>query len=109
MNRIAYCGIQNDVLCSQRDRDLAVQHFLIMDGKDSVASTSAGIDPAAAVGADRDTGGVTVDYSPDDEDLDEAAAAAAAEATRDTLADGLMTRLLRPCVDRLDASVQCTR
>lgn len=44
------------------------------------------------------------DYSPDDDDLDEAA-----EATRDTLADGLVTQLLRPCVDRLDASVQCTR
>ncbi|XP_060847463.1 uncharacterized protein LOC132927027 [Rhopalosiphum padi] len=54
---------------------------------------------------------VTTDYSPDDEDLDEAAAAAAAasEATRDTLADGLVASLLRPCVDRLDASVQCTR
>lgn len=53
----------------------------------------------------------TADYSPDDEDLDEAtaAAAAAAEATRDTLAEGLVARLLRPCVDRLDASVQCTR
>uniref|UniRef100_A0A2H8TT48 SNARE-associated protein Snapin n=1 Tax=Melanaphis sacchari TaxID=742174 RepID=A0A2H8TT48_9HEMI len=54
---------------------------------------------------------VATDYSPDDEDLDEAAAAAAAasEATRDTLADGLVASLLRPCVDRLDASVQCTR
>jgi len=54
---------------------------------------------------------VTTDYSPDDEDLDEAAAAAvaASEATRDTLADGLVASLLRPCVDRLDASVQCTR
>lgn len=54
---------------------------------------------------------VTTDYSPDDEDLDEAAAAAAAasEATRDTLADGLVASLLRPCVDRLDASVQSTR
>jgi hypothetical protein len=51
------------------------------------------------------------DYSPDDEDLDEAAVAAtaAAEATRDTLADGLVASLLRPCVDCLDASVQCTR
>lgn len=48
-----------------------------------------------------------VDYSPDDEDLDDAAAAA--EATRDTLADGLVASLLRPCVDRLDASVQSTR
>lgn len=50
--------------------------------------------------------------SPDDDDLDEAtaaAAAAASEATRDTLADGMVARLLRPCVDRLDASVQCTR
>lgn len=54
---------------------------------------------------------VAADYSPDDEDLDEAAAAAvaASEATRDTLADGLVASLLRPCVDRLDASVQCTR
>jgi len=52
---------------------------------------------------------VTTDYSPDDEDLDEAAAVAASEATRDTLADGLVASLLRPCVDRLDASVQCTR
>ncbi|KAL4134751.1 hypothetical protein QTP88_006467 [Uroleucon formosanum] len=54
---------------------------------------------------------VTTDYSPDDEDLDDAAAAAvaASEATRDTLADGLVASLLRPCVDRLDASVQCTR
>ncbi|KAE9543362.1 hypothetical protein AGLY_002162 [Aphis glycines] len=54
---------------------------------------------------------VTTDYSPDDEDLDEAAvaAAAASEATRDTLADGLVASLLRPCVDRLDASVQSTR
>jgi len=49
------------------------------------------------------------DYSLDDEDLDEAAVATAAEATRDMLADGLVARLLRPCVDRLDASVQCTR
>jgi len=54
---------------------------------------------------------IAADYSPDDEDLDEAAAAAvaASEATRDTLADGLVASLLRPCVDRLDASVQCTR
>lgn len=53
--------------------------------------------------------GSMADYSLDDEDLDEAAATAAAEATRDTLADGLVAHLLRPCVDRLDASVQCTR
>lgn len=48
----------------------------------------------------------TGDYSPDDNELDEAATAA--EATCDTLADGMVARLLRPCVDRLDASVQCT-
>lgn len=95
--------------CSQRIRDLAVQYLLIMDGSDSVATTSTGIVPAAAIGAVRDTSAVSEDYSPDDEDLDEAADASAAEATRDTLADGLVTRLLRPCVDRLDASVQCTR
>jgi len=42
------------------------------------------------------------DYSPDDE-------ATAVDPTRDTMAEGLMVRLLRPCVDRLDASIQCTR
>lgn len=42
-----------------------------------------------------------VDYSPnDDDDLD---------ATRDTLTDGLISRLFRPCINRLDQSVQCTR
>lgn len=83
---------------------------------DDLATTSAGIITAAAAtaaaSAVRDTpplDGSMADYSPDDEDLDEAAATAAAEATRDTLADGLVARLLRPCVDRLDASVQCTR
>lgn len=43
-----------------------------------------------------------IDYSPDNETT-------AVDPTRDTLAEGLMARLLRPCVDRLDASVQCTR
>lgn len=82
---------------------------------DELASSSSGIITAAAAAAAASAvrqsppDVSTADYSLDDEDLDEAAATAAAEATRDTLADGLVTRLLRPCVDRLDASVQCTR
>jgi len=52
---------------------------------------------------DTATKNTAVDYSPDDEEV------AAVDPTRDTLAEGLMARLLRPCVDRLDASVQCTR
>lgn len=46
---------------------------------------------------------LTVDYSPDDEEI------GVADPTRDTLAEGLMARLLRPCVDRLDMCVQSTR
>lgn len=49
---------------------------------------------------------LTVDYSTED-GLDEATAMS--EAPHNTLADGLIARLLRPCVDRLDVSVQCTR
>lgn len=86
-----------------------------MDDKD-LATTSVGvITTVTATAAASDIQNTPpldssmADYSPDDEDLDEAAATAAAEATRDTLADGLVARLLRPCVDRLDASVQCTR
>lgn len=89
--------------------------LLYMD-ENELATTSVGINTTAAeiatASAVQDTlpmDGSMVDYSPDDEDLVEAAATAAAEATRDTLADGLVARLLRPCVDRLDASVQCTR
>lgn len=48
-----------------------------------------------------------LDYTQEEDDG--AAAAAAAEATRDTLADGIVAQLLRPCVDQLDASIQCTR
>lgn len=76
--------------------------------------TPSAVSPIMAATTDRaDTplNSSVADYSPDDEDLDEAGAAAtaAAEATRDTLADGLVASLLRPCVDCLDASVQCTR
>lgn len=52
----------------------------------------------ATIAPVRNTAG---NYSLDDDDLD--------EATRDTLAEGLVAQLLIPCVDRLDASVQCTR
>lgn len=78
--------------------------------KDNSATASAGIitdETEVAQNTLINNSSLTVDYSPDDEDLDDAAAAA--EATRDTLADGLVARLLRPCVDRLDASVQSTR
>lgn len=89
-----------------------------MDGN-NIETTSAGIInvTASVLATVQDdplnSGTRAVDYSPDDEDLEEAAAAAAAdaaaEATRDTLADGLVASLLRPCVERLDASVQSTR
>lgn len=90
-----------------------------MDGN-NIETTSAGIInvTASVLATAQDdplnSGTRAVDYSPDDEDLEEAAAAAAAadaaaEATRDTLADGLVASLLRPCVERLDASVQSTR
>lgn len=42
-------------------------------------TTSTGVVPATAVGAVRNMGDVTVDYSPDDEDLDKAAAEASLE------------------------------
>lgn len=64
---------------------------------------------------DRFEGNKRADSSSDDdldythEEADDEAATAAAEATRDTLADGIVAQLLRPCVDRLDASIQCTR
>lgn len=77
---------------------------------DVPAATSATV--AAAIDhVDTPLSSSVADYLVDDEDLDEAAAAAtaAAEATRDTLADGLVASLLRPCVDCLDASVQSTR
>lgn len=87
-----------------------------MDDKD-IETTSAGIinvTSSVLVTTQDDplySGTVAVDYSPDDEDLKEAATAAntAAEATRDTLADGLVATLLKPCVERLDASVLSTR
>ncbi|VVC36499.1 Snapin/Pallidin/Snn1 [Cinara cedri] len=80
---------------------------------DNSASTSAGIvigqSDVAEVAQNTllNNSSSVVNYPPDDEDLDDAAATV--EATRDTLADGLVARLLRPCVDRLDASVQSTR
>lgn len=70
--------------------------------EDDLASGSTGMMNIAASIQDASMNSSSlVDYSPnDDDDLD---------ATRDTLTDGLISRLFRPCINRLEQSVQCTR
>lgn len=75
-----------------------------MADSDSATGSTGITDVAASIRDVPMNNDLIVDYSPnDDDDL------ATADATRDTLTDGLVSRLFRPCIDQLDQSVQCTR